>query len=919
MPKPVRYGEGASTLNPDSEGDAARLAAIRDVLSQPADRRRAALANGLVEFGPLLVGTLGQAAQDPVAAGFQADERDPLADLAGQAGALLTAWLTGERITPRADEAERRVLTLKREAAADPEDPVLGRLAADAIMRLPAGHEQRDLVFARDVLVRQAERARKPGGDVNDLLMSVFYLLHHQLISPGEFVPLVDESIAAVGDRTPDPAAVRDLLEAAHNYCMVQAGDTMAAGGDPAAWLSLGERLLAVASEERYGLDLGPRLMGMRARQLDLADDAERAADAYAELIAVSEPGSRKVLWSALSEATLRLQTRQYQRVLDRLEPMAQDLLDWYLTAVTDDDIADAGLAHGRAIALMASALTHLGRLEAAVGLIDTAKSARLRYRAFLQQHPARAQILELERAILAASRSAPDQGSDPEGLLLRTRLLEQYRRLRPDLGDRVGRIRPVAEVAAVLEPGEAVVILAAFDDMTTVSLVTPAGSLFTMPMRAWPWSRWDTLLDGPDGWRRFLGGTTGAGEDGAENQQVNGPDAVESLIQAADRVIGENILELVERASEGTRKLVVVPHRWLHLIPYWALPSLAELPVLVFSSADELVASRAVPPPQAAGQECLVVVNPTDDLLCSASEAESVLRSGLPAVLLPGRQATADAIAVGLSGASLFHYSGHAYSDHENPDRSALLVAMSAAGTVDPFPDWAEAAGPWRAAGEGWHTAEVPGAGRLSGRAGRSGHVELRMERGAAPTLYARYAGGRLRRLGELWSVGDILAQGRESPCQLAFLSACQAGVAGGKSAYIDEYGGLPAALRLGGVVSVVCSLWEVDEGFTSLYTAMFYAHLAAGRADSVAVVRQVARDLREARKPEVLLRLDRLADEVRARSPRAALALEAYRAKIEAERGDFPFARPWEWASFYAIGGGVVDLTGPAHQEGA
>ena len=671
-------------MNPDSEGDAARLAAIGDVLSQPTDRRRAALANGLVEFGPLLVGTLGQAAQDPVAAGFQADEREPLADLAGQAGALLTAWLTGERITPRADEAERRVLTLKREAAADPEDPVLGRLAADAIMRLPAGHEQRDLVFARDVLVRQAERARKPGGDVNDLLMSVFYLLHHQLISPGEFVPLVDESIAAVGDRTPDPAAVRDLLEAAHNYCMVQAGDTMAAGGDPAAWLSLGERLLAVASDERYGLDLGPRLTGMRARQLDLADDAERAADAYAELIAVSEPGSRKVLWSALSEATLRLQTRQYQRVLDRLEPMAQDLLDWYLTAVTDDDIADAGLAHGRAIALMASALTHLGRLEAAVGLIDTAKSARLRYRAFLQQHPARAQTLELERAILAASRSAPDQGSDQEGLLLRTRLLEQYRRLRPDLGDRVGRIRPVAEVAAVLEPGEAVVILAAFDDMTTVSLITPAGSLFTMPMRAWPWSRWDTLLDGPDGWRRFLGGTTGAGEDGAENQQVNGPDAVESLIQAADRVIGENILELVERASEGTRKLVVVPHRWLHLIPYWALPSLAELPVLVFSSADELVASRADPRPQAAGQECLVVVNPTDDLLCSASEAESVLRNGLPAVLLPGRQATADAIAAGVSRASLFHYSGHAYSDHENPDRSALLVAMSAAGTVD-------------------------------------------------------------------------------------------------------------------------------------------------------------------------------------------------------------------------------------------
>ena len=140
-----------------------------------------------------------------------------------------------------------------------------------------------------------------------------------------------------------------------------------------------------------------------------------------------------------------------------------------------------------------------------------------------------------------------------------------------------------------------------------------------------------------------------------------------------------------------------------------------------------------------------------------------------------------------------------------------------------------------------------------------------------------------------------------------------------GGKSAYIDEYGGLPAALRLGGVASVVCSLWEVDEGFTALYTDLFYACLPAGQADPVTVVRQVGRDLREARKPDVLRRLDRLADQVRARSPRTALALESYRAKMEAERGDFPYARPWEWASFYANGGGVLNLAAPAGRKGA
>ena len=122
-------------------------------------------------------------------------------------------------------------------------------------------------------------------------------------------------------------------------------------------------------------------------------------------------------------------------------------------------------------------------------------------------------------------------------------------------------------------------------------------------------------------------------------------------------------------------------------------------------------------------------------------------------------------------------------------------------------------------------------------------------MERGSQPTLYARYADGQLRRLGEEWSVGDILALGERSACRLAFLSACSSGTAGGRSAYIDEYGGLPAALRLGGVTTLVCSLWEVDEGFTALYADLFYERLSGGDPgllDPVSAVRQTGRWLR-------------------------------------------------------------------------
>ena len=58
----------------------------------------------------------------------------------------------------------RRVLALKQAVADDPGDPAFGRLAADAVMRLPPGHELRDADFARRVLMDQADRARRPEG-----------------------------------------------------------------------------------------------------------------------------------------------------------------------------------------------------------------------------------------------------------------------------------------------------------------------------------------------------------------------------------------------------------------------------------------------------------------------------------------------------------------------------------------------------------------------------------------------------------------------------------------------------------------------------------------------------------------------------------------------------------------------------------
>jgi hypothetical protein len=130
--------------------------------------------------------------------------------------------------------------------------------------------------------------------------------------------------------------------------------------------------------------------------------------------------------------------------------------------------------------------------------------------------------------------------------------------------------------------------------------------------------------------------------------------------VSTADRVLGKAILGLLDQAGEDVRKIAIIPHRWLHLIPYWALPSLA-----------------------GAGRGCLVVANPTGDLPCSPAETESVVRLLTPdsTVLGPGEgaPATVSAVAAGLANAALVHFSGHAFSDHADPDRSALLVSPSA------------------------------------------------------------------------------------------------------------------------------------------------------------------------------------------------------------------------------------------------
>jgi CHAT domain-containing protein len=241
----------------------------------------------------------------------------------------------------------------------------------------------------------------------------------------------------------------------------------------------------------------------------------------------------------------------------------------------------------------------------------------------------------------------------------------------------------------------------------------------------------------------------------------------------------------------------------------------------------------------------------------------------------------------------------------------SALLLhperRLLSAPPNDPLARWVARAREWRIDEDGLRTAELVGGGSLTESAGpaRGEHVRL-LHHAAQGTLRALYRDGRCVSVAELWSAGDIMVQRTLEGCELAFLSACGSATGALASDY-DEQTGLPSALQLAGVATVVGALWPVSDALTALYVDLFYEQLAQSLpvADVAAVVRRTGEELRAMTRRDVAARLAEI--EGRTSDPAARFHLEAFAAEIEG-RGARPFAHPCDWAAFYVTGAGDV-----------
>jgi hypothetical protein len=224
-------------------------------------------------------------------------------------------------------------------------------------------------------------------------------------------------------------------------------------------------------------------------------------------------------------------------------------------------------------------------------------------------------------------------------------------------------------------------------------------------------------------------------------------------LLHTVDRILGAPLAELLN--GRGVKRLTVVPHNMLHVIPYWALPSLAAYEVMVAPSAAQLVARRSAriePRAPVAG-------NPTLDLDLASAEAihvSSILASaGCDVTVLRREEVTERALSDHIPQCSLLHFSGHGRSDLSMPTRSALEVHPTV-DTLTPEGDdlltHLAATAVWqdvhRLAGSEWidihneSRADLPGHGRLERRIRPSiRRLELRLDYASRGTLLGQYA----------------------------------------------------------------------------------------------------------------------------------------------------------------------------------
>jgi CHAT domain-containing protein/tetratricopeptide (TPR) repeat protein len=307
--------------------------------------------------------------------------------------------------------------------------------------------------------------------------------------------------------------------------------------------------------------------------------------------------------------------------------------------------------------------------------------------------------------------------------------------------------------------------------------------------------------------------------------------------------------------------QITVVPHRFLHLVPFHAIPlpngsawgesvsiqyapSASVLLQLLRLQDAEGVDSAPLPSARNGRKAVAISYSPRKEnqqLFFNALEGRAVAEA-TQGVLLDGPEATPTRVKATIEDAAYIHFACHGSFDEKAPLQSALELA----------PQDASDGGP------------VDQCGRL--------------------TLAEIFQGVRLSR------------------ARLVVLSACETGLTQVEPRH-EEYIGLPAGFLHAGATTVVSSLWPVADVASWLLMRFFAKRISSGWNSAEALYASQL-ELRVLSRDAVLQEIA-----AAARKEPDPLRRERMLEQGQTLQGDFPFMNAYWWAAFTVNGvGGVV-----------
>jgi CHAT domain-containing protein len=335
-----------------------------------------------------------------------------------------------------------------------------------------------------------------------------------------------------------------------------------------------------------------------------------------------------------------------------------------------------------------------------------------------------------------------------------------------------------------------------------------------------------------------------------------------------------EALAEHISQFAPAADQLILVPHRFLHLLPLHCLSfgeasgSLQDQFARGVRFAPSLQVLQVVQQRQQTPLESLFALqNPTQDLLYSELEVEaiqSLFTAKKPAVLKRS-EATKRALeeqAGSLASSTCLHFACHGYFNFEQPQLSALILAGS--------------------------------------------RINLAPEDSDANRHWPQPDGSALD-LNQCLTLLDLFQLDLRQ-VRLVALSACETGLSEINS-LSDEFVGLSSGFLYAGCNSVIGTLWTVNDLSTGLLMGQFYRLLkqqeqAQQRTEVALALKQAQRWLRQLTCAEAVLTLQQQVpnlpegiQETAKRSIRRGLS-ERYAAE------DRPYTNPFYWAAFCAVG---------------